>query len=167
MHFDVDISGFQELVEDHSARTGFELPPLLETYLSQLLQDRLGTNMPVEPPCLATCYLDLDQGGWYLGMKTYADQCLFWSSMLPQSQEPDQLTTVYWASMGTAAYHAYAHHAGDDRFHQLAIWFEPLQRFLASMVRQPGLLSLVSTRTLEPAKYSKGLESSHENSRTI
>ena len=30
---DVDISGFQELIEDHSIRTGFELPLLLEAYL--------------------------------------------------------------------------------------------------------------------------------------
>ena len=169
MHDDVDISGFQELIEDHSSRTGFELPLLLELYLTQLLTDRLGTTNLVEPPCLADCYLNLHQGSRYYGLKAYADQCLFFSSMLPEWGDRSQLTTDYWAAVGTAHYHAYAHHTGDDRFHQLAIWFEPLQRFLASMVKQDSGqdFSDIYACALVDAKYSKGLTLSHENPRTI
>lgn len=167
MHLDVDISGFQELIEDHSSRTGFELPLLLEAYLSQLLTDRLGSSSLVEPPSLAQCYMDLHQGGRYYGLKAFADQCLFYSSMLPEWSDSTQLTTGYWASVGTAHYHAYAHRTGDDRFHQLAIWFEPLQRFLASMVKQDSDLSDIYACSPVDAKYSKGLALSHENPRTI
>lgn len=166
---DVDISGFQELIEDHSLRTGFELPLMLEIYLTQLLTDRLGASSLVEEPSLAGCYMDLHQGGQYYGFKAYADQCLFYSCMLPEWGDQGQLTTEYWAAVGTAHYHAYAQHTGDERFHQLAIWFEPLQRFLASMVKQDSGhdFSDIYACALVDAKYSKGLTIPHENSRTI
>ena len=166
---DVDISGFQELIEDHSIRTGFELPLLLEAYLSQLLTDRLGATSLVEEPSLAVCYMDLHQGGRYYGLKAFADQCLFFSSMLPEWSDPAQLTTSYWAALGTQHYHAYALHTGDERFHQLAIWFEPLQRFLASMVKQDSGydFSDIYACALVDAKYSKGLTIPHENPRII
>ena len=132
--YDQEYLEFQDLIAEHSERTGFELPLLLEVYLAGLLASRLNDTQLIPEPSFAECYLTLHQTGNYSGMKNFADQCLFFSSLLPDWGVRRGLTVSYWAGLGSSSYHSYAHWSGDDRFHQLAAWFEPLQRFLASMV---------------------------------
>ena len=127
---------FRELIQEHSERTGFEMPELLEQYLALLLESRLTEVAIIPEPSFAECFLELNQKGNKLGLKYFGDQCLFFSSLLPEWGQRRGLTPRYYAQLGSSSYESYSHWSGDVRFRQLALWFEPLQRFLASMVNQ-------------------------------
>lgn len=127
---------FRELIQEHSERTGFEMPLLLENYLALLLESRLTDVAIIPEPSFAECWLELNQKNNKLGLKHFGDQCLFFSSLLPEWGTRRGLTPRYYAQLGSSSYQSYAHYCGDLRFNQLAMWFEPLQRFLASMVQQ-------------------------------
>lgn len=127
---------FRELIQEHSERTGFEMPELLEQYLALLLESRLTDVAIIPEPSFAECFLELNQKNNKMGLKHFGDQCLFFSSLLPEWGSRRGLTPRYYAQLGSSSYESYSIWSGDVRFRQLAMWFEPLQRFLASMVNQ-------------------------------
>lgn len=138
-------AGFRELIEEHSYRTGFEMPLLLEHYLAALLESRLESSACiVTEPSLADCYLMNTVKQPWLGIKYYADQCLFFSSILPELDTPGDIAPIYWAHVGAEAYLSVGDYTKDLRFDQLAIWFVPLQRFLSSMIRSDLRIDLTT-----------------------
>jgi hypothetical protein len=122
---------FRTMISQHCLRTGFEMPLLLSEYLTQLLDTHLDLVTVVPEPSFTQCFLS---GHRQLSPKLFADQCLLFSSLLPEWEGVPGLTAEYYAQIGSSSYALYAHRSGDLRFHQLAFWFEPLQRFLASMI---------------------------------
>lgn len=124
-----ELLAFQDLIEDHSQRTGLELPTPLHVYLAQLLAHGLSHTPMLSPPAIADrC---LWPGDDHQGIKHYADHCLLWSAITDQNH----MTQVFWTHQGSQAYAHYAQVTGDHRFHQLAAWFAVLQNFMATMSR--------------------------------
>lgn len=129
-------SEFLDLIDEHSERTGFELPLMITYYLAQLLESRLENSLIIFEPSFADCYLTNNVNNLYV-IKDFADQCLFFSSLQLnwKNDTNSNFITKYWTQVGQQSYIKYGNITQDLRFFQLADWFEPLQRFLASMVQ--------------------------------
>lgn len=129
-------SEFLDLIDEHSERTGFELPLMITYYLAQLLESRLENSLIIFEPSFADCYLTNSVNNSYV-IKDFADQCLFFSSLQLnwKNDTNSNFITKYWTQVGQQSYIKYGNITQDLRFFQLADWFEPLQRFLASMVQ--------------------------------
>lgn len=129
-------SEFLDLIDEHSERTGFELPLMITYYLAQLLESRLENSLIIFEPSFADCYLTNNVNNSYV-IKDFADQCLFFSSLQLnwKNDTNSNFITKYWTQVGQQSYIKYGNITQDLRFFQLADWFEPLQRFLASMVQ--------------------------------
>lgn len=127
-------SDFLDLVEEHIERTGFELPVMIAYYLAELLESRLEHSLIIFEPSFADCYLTTNNA---MAIKDFGDQCLFFSSLHLNwnSNTHSNFTSAYWQHCGQLSYIKFGNLTGDIRFFQLAHWFEPLQRFLGSMVQ--------------------------------
>jgi hypothetical protein len=125
---------FREMILEHCQRTGFEMPLLLIEYLTQLMATRLDGNVIIPEPSWCDSFLFSTTSRTVQGHKQFADQCLFFSSLVPEWEGLPGLTAESWAQLGSSSYHDHAELSGDLRFHQLALWFQPLQRFLASLI---------------------------------
>jgi hypothetical protein len=128
-----DCLEFHDLINEHAERTGFEIPIMLETYLAELLSSRLEHNDHIQEPNINDYYLA--RGCCKnAALKHFADQCLFFTSFIPPEDSDTALDLARWTEQGRGAYHHYALRAQDERFHQLAVWFQPLQRFMFSLI---------------------------------
>jgi len=135
-------SEFQELIRDKSEATGFTMPPLLEQYLVDLLVSRLDRVDLIPQPSFAERYLQLYQTPRISDLKDFADQCLFFTALLPDYGRRRGLDMTYYATLGISTYYAAGDLAPDPRFTQLGNWFYHLQRFLNATVHPDQRLEL-------------------------
>jgi hypothetical protein len=133
---------FRELVQEHRQRTGFEMPDLLEQYLVELLASRLDRVDIIPEPSFAECYLHLYQTPSVRAMQEFADQCLFFTALLPDYGLRRGLNMDYYATLGISSYYAAGDLAPDPRFTQLGNWFYHLQRFLNTAIHPRQRLEL-------------------------
>jgi hypothetical protein len=145
-------SEFQQLVREQSARTGFTMPWQLEQYLIDLLADRLEKVDIIPEPSFGERYLELYHRPRISDLKDYADQCLFFTSLLPEYGRRRGLNLEYYATLGISVYYTAGDLAPDPRFTQLGNWFYHLQRFLNATIRPDVELELVKILP-EPDKY--------------
>jgi len=136
-------SEFRDLVREHSETTGFHMPPLLEQYLIDLLAERLDRVDIIPRPSFAERYLELYSSPRISDMKEFADQCLFFTALLPDYGRRRGLDMTYYATLGISTYYAAGDLAPDPRFTQLGNWFYHLQRFLNSALRPEVKLELI------------------------
>lgn len=133
---------FQELVKEHEYETGFEMPLLLETYIVDLLTDRLNRVEIIPQPSFAERYLMLHQTPSVAAMKDYADSALFFCSIMPEYGRRRGLSMDYYATLGIATYYSAGDLAPDPRYTQLGNWFYHLQKFLNSAINPDLRLEL-------------------------
>jgi hypothetical protein len=135
-------SEFQELIRDKSQATGFTMPLLLEQYLVDLLTSRLDRVDLIPEPSFAERYLQLYRAPRISDLKDFADQCLFFTALLPDYGQRRGLDMSYYATLGISTYYAAGDLAPDPRFTQLGNWFYHLQRFLNSTLHYDQRLEL-------------------------
>lgn len=133
---------FQDLVKQHCERTGFEMPALLEQYLVDLLASRVDRVAIIPEPSFAECYLRIWQQPSVSAMKEFADQCLFFTALLPEYGHRRGLNMQYYATLGISSYYAAGDLAPDNRYTQLGNWFYLLQRFLNTAIHPDQRLEL-------------------------
>ena len=133
---------FRDLVREHQGRTGFEMPLQLENYIVDLLAQRLEQTEIIPHPSFAECYLRLYQRPSVSAMRVFADQCLFFVSLMPDYGHRRGLNMDYYATLGISAYYAAGDLAPDPRFTQLGNWFYHLQRFLNTALHPDRRLEL-------------------------
>jgi len=133
---------FQELVREHEQETGFEMPPLLEHYIVDLLTDRLNRVEIIPQPSFAERYLQLYTNPTIASLKDYADTALFFCSLMPEYGRRRGLSMDYYATLGISTYYTAGDLAPDPRFTQLGNWFYHLQKFLNSAIKPDVRLEL-------------------------
>lgn len=134
---------FRQQLLDHQARTGFTTPPLLLEYLCDLLASRARRCDLIPEPSFAERYLELYTRPRFGELKDYADQCLFFVSLLPEYGRRRGLDLDYYGSLGISVYYTLGDLAHDSRYIQLGNWFYHLQRFLLTALHQDQRMSLV------------------------
>lgn len=134
---------FRSHIQRHCKETGFTIPDLLEDYLVGLLSTRLRETELIPEPSFGERYLNLQELNRAHLFQEYADQCLFFVSLLPEYGKRRGLDIKYYATLGIASYYSVGDAIQDDRFIQLGNWFYHLQKFLNSAVRPKAHLDLV------------------------
>ncbi len=137
---------FRNLITEHQQRTGFEMPPLLEDYLVDLLDSRLERVEIIPEPSFAECYLKLYQRPNPELMRDFGDSTLFFCSLMPDYGQRRGLNMDYYATLGISTYYCLGDLIGDTRFTQLGNWFYHLQRFLNSAIHPDQRLELFKFR---------------------
>jgi hypothetical protein len=125
---------FQWHLVKHCEETGFEPPVLLLEYLVDLLAAKLTDTDIIPHPSFAERYLQLYSTKQVSEIKDYADQCLFFVSIMPDYGLRRGLNMDYYATLGISSYYAYGDIVSDNRFIQLGNWFYHLQKFLNSAI---------------------------------
>ncbi len=133
---------FQELLREHEYETGFEMPQMLESYLVDLLADRLNRVDIIPEPSFAERYLQLYTKPTVVELKDYADSALFFCSLMPEYGRRRGLSMDYYATLGISTYYTAGDLAPDPRFTQLGNWFYHLQKFLNSAIHPEVRLEL-------------------------
>ncbi len=126
-------------VHSRAEDLGFSAPPLLITYLVDLLAQRVARVDIIPDPSFAERYLQLAQINSAELYQDYADSALFFCSLMPQYGHKRGLSMDYYATLGISSYYTAAQLAQDQRFTQLGNWFYYLQRFLDSVIRDRDL----------------------------
>jgi len=134
---------FRSHIRTHCDKTGFNVPELLEDYLVGLLSTRLRETEIIPEPSFGERYLQLQQLNRAHLFQEYADQCLFFVSLLPEYGKRRGLDINYYASLGIASYYTVADRINDDRFIQMGNWFYHLQKFLNSAIHPDTRLEIV------------------------
>ena len=133
---------FRSHIQRHCDETGFTIPDLLEDYLVGLLSSRLRETELIPEPSFGERYLQLQQLNRAYLFQEYADQCLFFVSLLPEYGKKRGLDIDYYATLGIASYYAVGDTIRDDRFIQLGNWFHHLQKFLYTAIHPHTHLEL-------------------------
>ena len=133
---------FRSHIQRHCDQTGFNMPELLEDYLVGLLSSRLRETEIIPEPSFGERYLQLQQLNRAYLFQEYADQCLFFVSLLPEYGRKRGLDIDYYSSLGIASYYTVGDTIRDDRFIQLGNWFHHLQKFLNSAIHPRTRLEL-------------------------
>ena len=133
---------FRSHIRTHCDKTGFNVPELLEDYLVGLLSSRLRETEIIPEPSFGERYLQLQQLNRAYLFQEYADQCLFFVSLLPEYGKRRGLDINYYASLGIASYYTVGDTIRDDRFIQMGNWFHHLQKFLNSAIHPRTRLEL-------------------------
>jgi hypothetical protein len=140
---DVD-SQFRNHLFSHSQKTGFCCPDLLMEYLVSLLSSRIRDCDIIPEPSFAERYLQLYSTRNWADIRQFGDQCLFFTSLLPEYGRRRGLDLDYYAALGISSYYAYGDLTKDSRFTQLGNWFYHLQKFLTSALHHEQALELVN-----------------------
>ena len=133
---------FRSHIRTHCDKTGFNVPELLEDYLVGLLSSRLRETEIIPEPSFGERSLQLQQLNRAHLFQEYADQCLFFVSLLPEYGKRRGLDINYYASLGIASYYSVGDSVQDDRFIQLGNCFYHLQKFLNSAIHPKTRLEL-------------------------
>ena len=134
-----------EHVHTHAERVGFSAPESLEYYLVDLLTSRIRQTQIIPEPSFAERYLQLyDTKTRPSEIREYADQCLFFTGLLPEYGHRRGLDVDYYASLGISSYYTVGDITEDDRMIQLGNWFYHLQKFLNSALHPDTKLELIN-----------------------
>jgi hypothetical protein len=137
----------RSIIAGHLADTaqdqGFSAPELLLAYLTDLVADRLTQTEIIPEPSFAERYLSLYRSVRVSDIRDFADQCLFFCSLMPEYGSKRGLGLDYYGSLGISAYYTVGDLTRDSRFTQLGNWFYHLQRFLDSALHRDQNLELV------------------------
>lgn len=134
---------FRSHIRTHCYETGFNMPDLLEDYIVGLLSSRLRETELIPEPSFGERYLQLQHLNRAALFQEYADQCLFFVSLLPEYGKRRGLDIDYYAKLGISSYYTVGDQIHDARFIQLGNWFFILQKFLHSAIRPDVRIELL------------------------
>lgn len=140
---DIYVKTFYNLIKDRERETGFEMPESVEHYCVFLLAARVEKTDLIPDPSFAERYLQLYQENKPEEIRIFADDCLFFTSILPEYGKRRGLNMDYYATLGISSYYAYSDLVKEDLYVQLGNWFYDLQKFLESTIKNRPLISLV------------------------
>lgn len=118
------------------------MPESLESYLVELLAQRVDNTELIPEPSFAERYLMLYQTRNVAVIREFADTCLFFTSLLPEYGRRRGLSMDYYATLGISSYYTAGDISDDVRFTQLGNWFYHLQKFLNSAIHPAVKLEL-------------------------
>jgi len=134
---------FRDYLDQHCQLQGFEIPISLRLYLTELLASRLTAVDIIPEPSFAERYLALYRAPRVSDIRDFADQCLFFCSLMPEYGSRRGLGLDYYGSLGISAYYTVGDLTRDARFTQLGNWFYHLQQLLDSALHPDRGLDLV------------------------
>lgn len=140
---DVYVRTFYDLIKDRERETGFEMPESVEHYCVFLLADRVEKTDLIPDPSFGEKYLLLYNTKDHSEIRHFADDCLFFTSILPEYGRRRGLNMDYYATLGISSYYAYGDLTNESLYTQLGNWFYELQKFLESTIKNKPLISFV------------------------
>jgi hypothetical protein len=140
---DVYVKTFYNLIKDRSKETGFEMPEPVEHYCVFLLADRVEKVDLIPDPSFAEKYLSLYQETRAEEIRQFADDCLFFVSIMPEYGKRRGLDMDYYATLGISSYYTYGDLVKEGLYTEIGNRFYHLQKFLESTIRNKPLLSFV------------------------
>ncbi len=140
---DVYIRTFYTLIKERCKETGFEMPESVEHYCVFLLAERVEKTNLIPDPSFAEKYLQLYNTKDHSEIKQFADDCLFFTSILPEYGKRRGLNMDYYATLGISSYYTYGDLVNEGLYTQLGNWFFHIQKFLESTIKNRPLISLV------------------------
>ncbi len=139
---DVYIRTFYTLIRDRERDTGFQMPQSVEHYCVYLLAERVEKKNIIPDPSFAEKYLMMYQDPRMEEFKQFGDDCLFFTSILPEYGARRGLSKSYFCDLGVASYDTCSTLAGDALYKQLSTCFYELQQFLESTIKNRPIESL-------------------------
>ena len=133
---------FRTYISEHASEVGFDMPTHISDYLIDLCTDRLDKPELIPEPSFGERWLNLQELDRAYLFQEYADQCLFFVSLLPEYGKKRGLDINYYASLGISSYYSVGDAISDERFIQLGNWFYHLQKFLNSAIHPRTRLEL-------------------------
>lgn len=140
---DVYVKTFYNLIKDRTRETGFEMPEPVEHYCVFLLANRVEKVDLIPDPSFAEKYLKLYQETRPEEIRQFADDCLFFVSIMPEYGRRRGLDMDYYATLGISSYYTYGDLMKEGLYTELGNRFYYLQRFLESTIRNRPLVSFV------------------------
>jgi hypothetical protein len=131
---------FYDLINDQKKTFGFVMPEFIEWHVATLLADRVEKTDIIPDPSFAEKYLSL-----YLNPKpeeilSYADDCLFFTSLMPEYGKKRGLNMDYYATLGISSYYAYGDLIKESFYTQIGNYFYYLQKFINSTIKNKNSL---------------------------
>lgn len=140
---EVYVQTFYSLIKQRCSETGFEMPESVEHYCVFLLADRVEKTDIIPDPSFAEKYLRLYNETRIEEIKQFADDCLFFVSVLPEYGRRRGLSMDYYATLGISSYYAYGDLVKESFYTQLGNKFYHLQKFLESTIKNKPLISFL------------------------
>jgi hypothetical protein len=140
---DVYVRAFYDLIKTRCSETGAELPEPIEHYCVFLLAERVEKTDIIPEPSFAERYLTLYQTPRPEDIRQFADDCLFFVSVLPEYGKRRGLNMDYYATLGISSYYAYSDLVQEDLYTVLGNKFYFLQKFLESTIKNKPLVSFI------------------------
>lgn len=139
---DVYIRTFYTLIKEQERDTGFQLPQPVEHYCVYLLAERVEKKNIIPDPSFAERYLQMYQDPRLEEFKEFGDDCLFFTSLLPEYGNRRGLSKSYFCDLGAASYETCNTLSQDDLYRHLSRCFYELQQFLESTIKNRPIESL-------------------------
>ena len=140
---DIYIRTFYTLIKERERETGFNMPDTVECYCVMLLAERVEKTDLIPDPSFAEKYLQLYSTKNHAEIKHFADDCLFFTSILPEYGNKRGLNMDYYATLGISSYYAYGDLVNESVYTQMGNYFYHLQKFLESTIKNKPLISFV------------------------
>lgn len=134
----VYVNAFYDLIKERSLSTGFEMPEPVETYVVFLLAQRVEKPNLIPDPSFAEHYLTLTQNLKPLEIKNFADDCLFFTSLMPEYGKRRGLNMDYYCALGISSYYAYSDLMHEAFYTQMGNWFYHLRNFIEASLKPTG-----------------------------
>lgn len=141
---EVYIKTFYNLVRAQEQQTGFDMPKPVERYCVYLLAERVEKTNIIPDPSFAEKYLTMFNNPDVNEIKTFADDCLFFTSLLPEYGQRRGLSMRYYADLGITSYHYCSDATNDYVYKQVGDCFYQLQKFLESTIKNRPITDLFS-----------------------
>jgi hypothetical protein len=140
---DIYVRTFYTLIKEREQETGFTMPEPVEHYCVFLLAERVEKTELIPDPSFAEKYLQLYSAKDHTEIKHFADDCLFFTSILPDYGKRRGLNMDYYATLGISSYYAYGDLVNESLYTHLGNYFYHLQKFLESTIKNRPLISFV------------------------
>ena len=132
---EVYIRYFYDHIKEQEKKTGFVMPEFVEWHVVSLLADRMDRPDIIPDPSFAEKYLSLYQTSRPEDILEYADDCLFFTSLMPDYGKRRGLDMDYYATLGISSYYAYSDLMREEFYTQIGNWFYQLQKFLNCTIK--------------------------------
>jgi len=126
-------SAFYEIVRNTEARTGYELPDHIKSYLIMLLSYQTDRPNFLPETSFAELFLTANTAR---RRKELGDTCLFVSGVFPYMGEKRGINRSYYSDMGITSYEMVANSWNPDLFFALAKHFNFLSEFIERAFEQ-------------------------------
>lgn len=140
---EVYVRAFYNLIKERCNETGFEMPEAVEHYCVFLLAERVEKTNLIPDPSFAEQYLKLYTESNTDRIRQFADDCLFFVSVLPDYGRRRGINMDYYATLGISSYYAYGDLVNEVLYTQIGNSFYHLQKFLESTIKNKPLVSFV------------------------